>query len=62
MDELIAEFAGRLQMIYNERTAGGYTFHGALLTFLDTARSRGLVTIHNKSSGENMIKQENFRQ
>lgn len=33
MDEVIAEFAAKLQKIYDERTAGDHTFAGVLVEF-----------------------------
>lgn len=34
VDELIAEYAEKLERIYNERTAGDHTFTGVLAMFL----------------------------
>lgn len=53
-DNLIADYANRLQSVYNDRTAGAHTFTGILATFLldvDKAREDDRVALYTDPKG-----------
>lgn len=54
IDNLIADYANRLQSVYNDRTAGVHTFTGILATFLldvDKSREDGRVALYTDPKG-----------